>query len=242
MPDAPDAAPLPTMLSEMAAGHPERATGPEITELLESMVLHPQYPCLGARSAFRRDRAQIVTLDRLGSRESALALLPALTDFARGIDLDDGFASLVGVFRDNRRLGEQQFEHLLWQQLRRIQDADESAWDPAVSADPADPHYAFSAGGTAFFVVGLHPAASRIARRTPLPTLVFNLHAQFERLRAHDQYERMRDTIRQRDQALQGSRNPMVEDHGVTSEARQYAGRRVPDDWQPPVAPDGNGA
>ena len=42
-------------------------------------------------------------------------------------------------------------------------------WDPRVSDDPANPHFAFSVGGTAFFVVGLHPQASRIARRTPCP-------------------------------------------------------------------------
>src|SRR6476620_7390004 len=75
------------------------------------------------------------------------------------------------------------------------------------------PHFAFSLAGTAYFVVGLHPAASRIARRTPLPTLVFNLHEQFEELRQSERFERMRDTIRRRDQALQGSVNPMVADH-----------------------------
>ncbi len=36
----------------------------------------------------------------------------------------------------------------------------------------------------AFFVVGLHPGASRLARRTPMPCLVFNLHEQFEQLKA----------------------------------------------------------
>ena len=42
----------------------------------------------------------------------------------------------------------------------------------------------FSLSGTAFFVVGLHPNASRPARQFSSPVLVFNLHAQFERLRA----------------------------------------------------------
>jgi FPC/CPF motif-containing protein YcgG len=48
----------------------------------------------------------------------------------------------------------------------------------------------------------------------------------------------MRDTIRRRDTDLQGFLNPMVSDHGETSEARQYAGRAVPEDWSPPFEPD----
>ena len=34
--------------------------------------------------------------------------------------------------------------------------------------------------GEAFFVVGQHPGASRTARRYTRPTLIFNLHDQFE--------------------------------------------------------------
>jgi FPC/CPF motif-containing protein YcgG len=45
----------------------------------------------------------------------------------------------------------------------------------------------------------------------------------------------MRDTIRRRDAELQGEPNPMVDDHGTRSEARQYSGRAVPDDWEPPT-------
>jgi FPC/CPF motif-containing protein YcgG len=48
----------------------------------------------------------------------------------------------------------------------------------------------------------------------------------------------MRDTIRRRDAELQGSLNPMVADHGRSSEARQYSGRSVPDDWAAPVSFD----
>jgi FPC/CPF motif-containing protein YcgG len=71
-----------------------------------------------------------------------------------------------------------------------------------------------------------------------VPTLVFNLHEQFERMRSDGRYQRMRDTIRRRDTELQGFLNPMVSDHGDTSEARQYAGRAVPADWSPPFTVD----
>jgi FPC/CPF motif-containing protein YcgG len=131
---------------------------------------------------------------------------------------------------------------LLWQLLQRLHDADAQPWADGISPDPEDPHYAFSVGGTGFFVVALHPQASRIARRAPLPTLVFNLHDQFEELRASGKYPRMRDTIRRRDTAVQGSVNPMVNDHGQGSEAAQYSGRAVSDQWQAPfTAHDADG-
>ena len=95
-----------------------------------------------------------------------------------------------------------------------------------MGSDPNDPHFAFSAGGTAYFIVGLHPAASRVARRAPLPTLVFNPHDQFEELRAEGRFDGMRTTIRRRDEDLQGFVNPMVADHGDSTEALQYSGRR----------------
>ena len=120
---------------------------------------------------------------------------------------------------------------LLWGALQHLHDNDDAAWADGVAADPDNPHFAFSVAGTAYFVVGLHPTASRVARRAPLPTLVFNLHEQFERMREDGRFQRMRDTIRRRDTDLQGSLNPMVSDHGETSEARQYSGRAVPADW-----------
>ena len=83
-------------------------------------------------------------------------------------------------------------------------------------------------------MVGLHPNASRPARRFPRPTLVFNLHDQFERLRAEGRYEKMRDKIIERDVALAGEPNPMLARHGEASEARQYSGRAVDDAWACP--------
>ena len=229
---------LPDLLDQLALTHDADTPPEEVAEAVESMVLHPDYPCLGARSVFNRDRATVVVLEQLASADSTQALLGALTDFGRETDRTAGFASLVAVFRAAQIADEAEFERLLWRQLELLHEADSQPWDPQVSDDPDNPHFAFSVGGTAFFVVGLHPRSSRIARRTPLPTLVFNLHEQFEELRASDRFERMRDTIRRRDAELQGSLNPMVADHGRSSEARQYSGRSVPDDWEAPASFD----
>lgn len=222
-------------LTQDLAEDPDRRDPLEVDGALESMVLHPDYPCLGARSVFNRDRATVVALGEMASEEATRGLHDALRDFGRDTDQSAGFASFVAVFPDTVVDDEGQFESLLWRQLEKLHEADRQPWNPQVSDDPGNPHFAFSVAGTAYFVVGLHPAASRIARRTPLPTLVFNLHQQFEDLRASDRFERMRDTIRRRDTALQGDVNPMVADHGAGSEARQYSGRAVPTDWAAPV-------
>lgn len=229
---------LPALLEDLAGDHDASSPVEEIAEGLEAMVLHPDYPCLGARSVFNRDRATVVVLEELGTTASTRRLLSALTSFGRETDREAGFASLVAVFRATEVAGEADFEELLWRQLELLHEADHQPWDPRVSDDPADPHFAFSVGGTAFFVVGLHPQSSRIARRTPLPTLVFNLHEQFEELRGSDRFDRMRDTIRRRDLELQGTLNPMVADHGRSSEARQYSGRAVPPTWVAPASFD----
>jgi len=210
---------------------------PDIIEALSSMVLHPEYPCLGAHSVFRRENATVLVVDDLEDEEAVAQLLPALARFAASVDLDDGFASFVAVFRSPEVRDERHFEQLLWGLLQRLHDADDRPWNEQVSSDPDNPHFAFSVAGTGFFVVGLHPQASRIARRAPLPTLVFNLHEQFEQLRESGSFTRMRDTIRRRDEALQGEVNPMVGDHGDRSEAAQYSGRQVGSTWSPPFTP-----
>ena len=133
-------------------------------------------------------------------------------------------------------LDQQSFERLVWRQLQALHDLDrqDHGWDPTASPDTADPHFAFSVGGRAYFVVGLHAASSRWTRRFAWPTLVFNPHRQFDRLREQGKFERLRDQIRDRDRALQRTLNPMLSNFGEHSEARQYSGRRVEDDWRCP--------
>lgn len=217
----------------------------DVVAAIEEMVAHPEYPCLGARSVFRRDAVTLVVLDDLADTTaggSLDALGAALAQYAHEVDAEGDLVSFVACFRGPVLQEERDFEGLLWGALQHLHDQDDVPWAEGVAADPDNPHFAFSVAGTAFFVVGLHPNASRVARRAPLPTLVFNLHAQFERMRADGGYQRMRDAIRRRDTDLQGFLNPMVSDHGETSEARQYAGRVVPEGWSPPFEPDPNEA
>lgn len=147
------------------------------------------------------------------------------------------YRSFAVVFEGPGDLSEPEFERALWQRVQSLSDKDVwrgQDYDARVSADPDNPHFSLSFGGEAFFIVGLHPRASRPARRFERPTLVFNLHDQFERLRAEGKYETMREKILVRDEALAGSRNPMLARHGAASEARQYSGRVVDERWACP--------
>jgi len=148
-----------------------------------------------------------------------------------------GLRSMAVVFEQPGSLDESEYESLLWERLQSFAEKDNwlgQSYDPSVSPDPTDPHFSLSFGGEAYFVVGLHPHASRPARRFAYPTMVFNLHNQFEALREDGRYERMREAILDRDRTLAGDINPMLARHGESSEARQYSGRAVDDDWTCP--------
>lgn len=205
---------------------------------IKTMISQPEFPCVGAKSALARDNLKVIAGHRLDSSWDDLEIHRALLAWAREYrDSDDGLRSLAVIFDGPLDLSETQFEQLLWTRIQSL--ADKDAWlgqdyDPRVSSDPADPHFSLSFGGEAFFVIGLHPNASRPARRFAYPMLVFNLHGQFERLREHGTYEKMRETILARDEKLAGDINPMLAKYGESSEARQYSGRMVDDEWQCP--------
>jgi FPC/CPF motif-containing protein YcgG len=204
------------------------------TSVLAAIAEAPGYPCLGARSVFHRHRATVRVVGPLGTPRSAARLLRHLQGFAEDTDPSGGLASFVAVFNGPEIESESQFEVLLWKTLQHLHDADTAPWSPAVSHDPAADDFAFSVAGAPYFVIGLNPKASRLARRVPFPALVFNLHAQFDALRAAGRYTRMRDTIRARDAKLQGTINPMACDHGRASSAAQYSGRAVGAHWRAP--------
>lgn len=210
----------------------------DLVHQLEAMVLGPEYPCVGAKSVMRRDRATTRDYGELAAPGVACRLVEDLTAFAAATDPDGEFASFIATFSGQAELSEEAFEQRVWELLGAIDDCDDASWNADVSPDPDNPHFGFSVGGTAFFVVGLHPGASRMARRAPGTIVVFNLHAQFERLRSSGGYDRVRDTIRRRDLSLQGSLNPNLADHGEESEARQYSGRAVEPEWVAPFHHD----
>src|SRR5690606_29128153 len=135
----------------------------------------------------------------LGSKSAAIRLGQYLTKFlSRKREVKGKFASFIAVFKKPSELSEVRFEELLWKQLNLLNEIDERPWDKTVKSDPEDPNFSFSFGGTAFYIIGLHPGSSRKARQFKYPALVFNLHNQFEILREEGKYQKMRDLIRER--------------------------------------------
>lgn len=238
-PGSPAQPDLPTQQRDWARAGLAEAPQEQLRATIEEMVLHPDYPCLGARSVFRREGLRHVVLDDLDAPSTASVLADQLEAFDREVVPTPGFHSFLATFRGPVHPDEAGFERSLFTLLERLHEVDGEPWADGVGSDPADPHFAFSVRGAAYFVVGLHPAASRVARRTPLPTVVFNPHEQFEQLRREGRFDTMRTRIRARDEHLQGDLNPMVADHGDSSEARQYSGRYHGPEWVPPLHLDG---
>lgn len=211
-----------------------------LIDRLHSFIANPLFPCVGAKSALTKQQIKAVVARSIDSAWNDLQIHAALMKFVEDYRCDRKlFQSLAVIFEGPRTLDEAAFEANLWARVQSMSDKD--AWlgqgyDTNVSPDPANPHFSLSFGGEAFFVVGLHPGASRKARRFVAPTMIFNLHDQFERLRAEGRYEKLRESILARDERYSGSINPMLSRHGEASEARQYSGREVSNDWGCPFA------
>ncbi len=214
-----------------------------LIDQLNHFIANPLFPCVGAKSALAKRQVKAVVARSITSAWNDLTIHAALMAFVQSYQRDRKlFQSLAVIFEGPRTLDEKAFEQNMWSRIQSMSDKD--AWlgqpyDTSVSPDPENPHFSLSFAGEAFFVVGLHPRASRKARRFVAPTMIFNLHDQFERLRAEGRYEKLRESILSRDASYSGSLNPMLSRHGELSEARQYSGRAVDTGWGCPFAYNG---
>ena len=209
-------------------------------EAFRDFVMRQEFPCVGARAAFNSESYAVAVYDELGSDAATADLARDLFEFTRSeIREASEYATFVAVFSGTPPADEVEFERALWQQLQKLNyvDALHFDWDPMASPDPTHAQFSFSFAAQALYVIGLHPNSSREARRFRWPAMVFNPHEQFEKLRADGKWKRMQQTIRERDVQLQGSINPMLSDFGEVTEARQYSGRAVEDDWRAPFEP-----
>lgn len=196
----------------------------------------PAFPCVGAKSALNKDRMWFEPYAELGDPADVRALCDRLKQFSDAFP-EPGVApvSFVAMYGDGFA-DEKSFETALWAQLQAMHEHDRThfEWDASVATDPAHDDFSLSIAGRAFFVVGLHPQASRMSRRAPFPCLVFNFHDQFVSFKSTGKFQGLQSVIRRRDLDLQGSINPVLARFGEASEARQYSGRAVEAAWQCP--------
>ena len=217
-------------------------TLPSLEDRFRGFIHHADFPCVGAKSALAKGTLDVLVARDIRSNWDDRRIYDGITKVVSEYRVDRAlFRSFAVIFEGPDEIDEPTFERYLWARAESLTNKD--TWlgkphDHRVSSDPDNPHFSLSFGEEAFFIVGLHPYASRPARRFERPVLVFNLHDQFEQLRRQGLYEKMRDKIIARDIALAGSPNPMLARHGVSSEARQYSGRIIADpDWKCPFHP-----
>lgn len=201
----------------------------------KDFILNGQHPCIMAKAMFKMNKFHLQVYEDMQAPECLKTLIADLDHYISQYDFEgNGFESFLAVFPNNHFSEEVSFENNLWSTLQKLHELDQCEWDQRVSDDPDNPYFSFSLNGRAFYIIGMHPASSRMARQTPYTTLVFNLHWQFDKLREIGTYQKVRDTIRQNDEVLQGSINPVLNDFGNDSETRQYSGRKVEADWKCP--------
>ncbi|NNE32806.1 MAG: YqcI/YcgG family protein [Winogradskyella sp.] len=208
-------------------------TTTDAEEMVREFILD-DHPCVMAQSVVADDNLTIHSYDYM-NEDVAKELITHLQDYLQDVEEDSmKFQTFIAVFDKEKFTTELQFENALWNLLNILHKIDPKPWDETTSPDPNSNKFSFSLLGTSFYIVGMHPNSSRWARSSPVPMVVFNLHSQFEMLRDANRYKRVRDIIRRRDKAYQGSINPMLQDFGTNSEARQYSGRAVEKDWKCP--------
>ena len=203
-------------------------------------IAQEAFPCLAAKAAADRGQIEFFNGSSMDCPAEDEALLEALGRFGRATpSAGASFRSFAALFPHTPAKTPEVFEQSLWGLLQRLheRDAQQFPWDRSVDSNPDSKDFSMSLGGVAFFIVGLHPHSPRRARRFPLTALVFNLHRQFEQLRAEGRYQRFSEAIIARDIAFDGKVNPMLAEHGSSSEARQYSGRAVDEDWTCPFRP-----
>jgi FPC/CPF motif-containing protein YcgG len=210
----------------------------EINDTL-NFLQSDSFPCVGAKASLVQNGIEFSVYDDFKNSEADTSLYFDLQEYITRLRPDDArVQSFVAIFKEPTDLNEEDFETVLWERLKGLHSMNtglDVPWSPKVSADPNNPHFSMSVAGHPFFVVGMHPNSSRLARRSPYTMMVFNSNVQFDKLKEDGRYEKLQAVIRQNEKALQGTINPNLADFGESSEARQYSGRPVTADWSCPV-------
>ncbi|BFT29977.1 guanitoxin biosynthesis heme-dependent pre-guanitoxin N-hydroxylase GntA [Alteromonas sp. D210916BOD_24] len=210
---------------------------PDLTSTLFDFISEENFPCVGAKTAYNKNQIAVHQFDDFTCQSHETDMLAAIHTFVDTFDIKrDMYSSLVFTFEQPDGISENEFDQALWDKLQRLHEVDACTkhWDANVSNDPHNTEFSLSLGGKGFFVVGLHPNASRKSRRFAHPSIVFNLHEQFEFLRKQQRFEALREHIRKRDTQFCGSKNDMLKNHGDSSEVYQYSGKRHAPDWECP--------
>jgi hypothetical protein len=210
----------------------------EIIDQYLKQLKNKSFPCVAAHDAATKNSIRCFVANHFGCPQDDQAILNFLYDFTDEYrNADSGYHSAAILFRSPQEMSEELFDEFLWRRLQSLADLDAMnyGYDPRVTPDTTSPKFSFSLKEEAFYVIGLHAGSSRKARKFKYPTLVFNPHAQFEKLREENHYSKMQQIVRKRDILFSGSINPMLADFGSSPEVFQYSGRKYDKDWKCPL-------
>lgn len=197
------------------------------------------FPCIAAKAAVAKNQVRCMVAHHMQCPMEDEAILNFIYQFVDQYrNSKQPYHSAAIIFKQPLNLTEDEFDTLLWERLKAISGLDKKQYkhDPRVAKDPSSPRYSFSVKEEAFFIIGLHPASSRRSRQFKYPTLVFNPHAEFERLRKTNRYTKMKEAVRRRDKEYSGSVNPVLKDFGDQSEVYQYSGVQHDEKWKCPLS------
>jgi FPC/CPF motif-containing protein YcgG len=197
-------------------------------DLLSKFILNQRFPCLMAKKVIRDGNLTLIEINDLSHPESIEYTLNQIYQVVDRYRKDPlSLRSFVLTCKKSQYQNFNHFEQSFWQFLEALHSLDKQIYqhDKRVSSNPESQHFSYSLKEEAFFILALHPESPRFSRRFSTPSLVFNIHQQFELLRAKGAFTKIRNAIRKRDKSLQGSINPMLKDFGERSEVFQYLGK-----------------
>jgi len=203
-----------------------------------AFLANKEFPCVAAKAALNRDHIRVFVADHMACPKDDRSIIDFMYSFVDEYrNSTNSFHSAVVIFKGPDIVAEQMFDQILWQRLQSFANIDNQkfGYDKRVSSDPSSKDFSFSIKEEAFYIIGLHPASNRAARRFKYPALVFNPHQQFVDLRSSNRYDKMKKIVRQRDTIYSGSVNPMLQDFGQSSEVFQYSGSKYDESWQCPL-------
>lgn len=214
----------------METKNEKNVTNAEIKELTIEKIKGNLFACVGGKAVVSKNRYQLNIYSDMTSQEDIEKLYKDLCKFTVEVPVDSEnyLASYIAVFKNTQADNENEFNNLLWSLLQSLNEVDTVPWNSKVSSDVHDPNFSYSLGGVAFFVIGMHPKASRISRRFPYITIVFNNRESFSILREKGLFERFQESTRKNDIRIQGTINSNLANFGDSSEALQYSGMENP--------------
>ena len=196
------------------------------------------FPCVGAKVALAKERVKCFVADDMSRADEDEEVLSFIYDFVDNYrSSGEAFNSAAIIYASPQSASESEFEDMLWLRLNSLVALDRINYthDRRVDSDPSSVTFSFSLKEEAFFLIALHPASSRGARKFTYPAIVFNPHEEFEKLKSDGRYESMKKVVRRRDEKFSGSVNPMLTDFGEAPEVFQYSGKQYDSTWKCPL-------